>query len=584
MGLRKPKSEKDLRGKLRKPRASDEASTASSRHQRLPSVPPIIPLPSHIARIAPVPTHIPTSPTLRPRHPAKRAVHHHRRSRSFSTLTSMISPTLSAFSEQPWRSRDAWLAIHARPSSPPPVTVLPTAPGGSDKGWRRKGNGGFFARELAGVGEAALPLPQMAPGRLGMGMGRSQTTGDLAGAVERPEVRRMVSEPSQPELLEDEGVKGQGPGLDSSLEGEEDQLAQLHLGDWKPGFASSLFRKKTHRASLPSPPHADSGYEEEIITPPAPSRPESHLLPESPPPPPAFKRHLSTSRDPPIQARSYSTLSGSVRTSQSSSVHTYETSDLEHHHQAHAGSASGGGCGVDDPAGSRLIVSTSSTSSELLSPSSRPTSLSRHSDILEAPPKRSSSLLAREDLPTIITPTSKYYHFTAGTTSARSSIDIHPHTHPDTVAGHFDRRGSEADIVPYKARTGPPRRALPKLPHEQHGRDESLPPLLPPADIARVRSGLSMGARLPVLPEGGGGGGGGVGAEVRMKGVPWARAVRKPDEGEEGRQRVMRQVTEMEAGLGARGQEGAERWSRGSDVSRRGSEASQGVAVRGGWV
>ncbi len=64
---------------------------------------------------------------------------HHRRSRSFS------APLLSEADsdpDQPWRSREAWLALHARPSSPPPTPSLPST------GWRsRNGGAAFFGGE-----------------------------------------------------------------------------------------------------------------------------------------------------------------------------------------------------------------------------------------------------------------------------------------------------------------------------------------------------------------------------------------------------------------------------------------------------
>ncbi|RSH87461.1 hypothetical protein EHS25_003371 [Saitozyma podzolica] len=61
----------------------------------------------------------------------------HRRSRSFSTPPQTLGVDLA---DQPWRSREAWLALHQRTPSPPPTLTIPSAT--DQGGWRQRGGGG----------------------------------------------------------------------------------------------------------------------------------------------------------------------------------------------------------------------------------------------------------------------------------------------------------------------------------------------------------------------------------------------------------------------------------------------------------
>ncbi|WVQ73994.1 hypothetical protein IAR50_003575 [Cryptococcus sp. DSM 104548] len=85
----------------------------------------------------------------------------HRRSCSLSELISTTSPSSSYLfpptpppfpANQPWRSRDAWLALHGTPE-PLPEALLPSAIG-TAAGWKGKGGSTFFGADRVGIKKA----------------------------------------------------------------------------------------------------------------------------------------------------------------------------------------------------------------------------------------------------------------------------------------------------------------------------------------------------------------------------------------------------------------------------------------------
>ncbi|WVQ80242.1 hypothetical protein IAT38_002347 [Cryptococcus sp. DSM 104549] len=111
---------------------------------------------------------------------ARRTVH--RRSRSFSELINSSNSMFSAapspglpatqtrnreIDEQPWRSREAWTALHALPSALGSSPLLPSAMGDTG-GWKGRGGGAFFGADMKG----------MLPGRQRKGRGRRNGGGE----------------------------------------------------------------------------------------------------------------------------------------------------------------------------------------------------------------------------------------------------------------------------------------------------------------------------------------------------------------------------------------------------------------------
>ncbi|KAL7421685.1 hypothetical protein Q5752_003454 [Cryptotrichosporon argae] len=106
----------------------------------------------------------PRAPSPAPQLPPLPAttIHARRRSRSFSSgppapirssslpLTS-CSPaaesSAAAIAAQPWRSREAWLALHRPPAPEPSRTPSLEHPSHAQPGWRARGGGGFFGAD-----------------------------------------------------------------------------------------------------------------------------------------------------------------------------------------------------------------------------------------------------------------------------------------------------------------------------------------------------------------------------------------------------------------------------------------------------
>lgn len=163
-------------GLLRKRTSKPNLKAAEA---RLPTPPPQLPpLPAHIRRseskgsaAAPPPPPAPGAPRIdtRPLGPSnggsKSAVGNRRRSRSlwgtsdargsnysYDTTGGLSTPRRGSIGDsptaQPWRSREAWAALHSEPTGPSILNELtfPCAPG-AQPGWRGRGGGGFFGGE-----------------------------------------------------------------------------------------------------------------------------------------------------------------------------------------------------------------------------------------------------------------------------------------------------------------------------------------------------------------------------------------------------------------------------------------------------
>ncbi|KAK8864327.1 hypothetical protein IAR55_001574 [Kwoniella newhampshirensis] len=166
--LKKSRSKKDMY-KLKKIRSREEKDetkmmmmVTSAHHTEL--LPPI-----DIVSTPPLPCTTTTFPlsTTRPR-PIKSTTldpsynprtPSHRRSRSFSEVITSSQPfsiDIPAPSHQPWRSREAWLALHSSKTPSAEDEVLLPSAMGDVGGWRGKGGGAFFGADMS------LPLPGIA--------------------------------------------------------------------------------------------------------------------------------------------------------------------------------------------------------------------------------------------------------------------------------------------------------------------------------------------------------------------------------------------------------------------------------------
>lgn len=538
---------------------------------------------------------------------------HHRRSRSFSALTSFISPALHTINEQPWRSRDAWAAIHGRPPSPLPVTTIPSAKGGAEGGWRRKGGGGFFARDLAGVGDAVLSLPQQ-QSTVRSGIQKYQT---MIEGVKEKEMERYENLSSRSERVV--GPMGMVEELHfpTPTIRTPEAVAQTH--EWKPGFASTLFRKKTQRVNPFEPITPPDEDEVVATTPMMSSRPESLLIPRSPPPstphippPPSYRRPArpttsSTATTDP--SRVTSTCSASIRTSQSSSIHTCDS----HENDFHLGSV------IQHP----MLHQASIRSSQYFSPRSSSLVISS-SDTMDSLPKRLSSLISHmEDPPTIVTPTTTYYHFSPGrslrvrrlTSERRISnnrslanpvpeplpipkIEIAPdHRRTQTPRNQTRRPIRGPPVSPLYPQSVSPsnRSSTTTLPYYYPNQEDILPALLPSPSFTNRSRRDERDSRSPMPSP----------AQERMRGVIWAKPQRvdlkvKEEEeqyisgireGEEQsrptRRILIERVKQMDDEFhGLRitedRRQGGKRWSRESGGTQRGSMARE--TMRGGWI
>jgi hypothetical protein len=262
----------------------------------------------------------------------------------------------------------------------------------------------------------------------------------------------------------------------------------------------------------------------------------------------------------------------SIRTSQSSSIHTDDLNE----HDYRRGT-------TERP----VLQVVSSRPSDLTSlRSSLPPTPLNHSDLMG----RSSSLISHmEDPPTIITPTTTYYHFSTGRSVPVKRCSESRYAKP---------RPSDDELVyvhsqtPFTPADRPIQPAPPSHNVHQHARDESLPPLLP-----YRAHGLDFTVRAISSPDDE------RARQERMKGVSWAKRERttvKVDEeyisgiqsGREPqspptRQIILERVKDMEEGvrgmqlMGPSGTAG-DRGSRNSVKTKRGSLARE--QARGGWI
>ncbi|ORY34069.1 hypothetical protein BCR39DRAFT_235119 [Naematelia encephala] len=189
---------------------------------------PVPDLPIQIS--PPIPPRQPVKPTLDP-NLDKTA---RRRSRSLTSL----SPSDA---DQPWRSREAWAAIHTRqviaPEPTTPVRVSPTQLGA---GWRHRGGGAFFGGGGGGGGEERViksPSRGTAEERVIKGSIKGTDTGYGLGTGAG-------------------SGHGHGHGLTRSASGHDhvrgvrtDEV-DLHVSarERPPGAATLLYRLKSQRA------------------------------------------------------------------------------------------------------------------------------------------------------------------------------------------------------------------------------------------------------------------------------------------------------------------------------------------------
>lgn len=158
---------------------------------------------------------------------------HHRRSHSFSASIPTSEP---ADPDQPWRSREVWLALHSRSASPPPSATLPSA---GAAGWRsRTGGGAFFGGEVE----------RTTAGRTRTGSESNEGSKKQVGSVENVETE-----------------------------------TETRQEKWEPGMAIRLLRKKSiamqrdfgeNNAELVCLPHRDTSPREKSPTSPSSSADE----------------------------------------------------------------------------------------------------------------------------------------------------------------------------------------------------------------------------------------------------------------------------------------------------------------------
>jgi hypothetical protein len=198
----------------------------------------------------------------------------HRRSRSFSTPPQTLGVDLA---DQPWRSREAWLALHQRTPSPPPTLTIPSAT--DQGGWRQRGGGGFFGGAHEGSEKPLVGL--------GVSIGSTKSRSDGGsdgGAMRRPGVARTDSSESTgsgtgsrgsrkksartPKDVVDESqwIVRSSPTTPprsrasrdlASLAASERPDAHLPAPDathWTPGTAAALFRAKSAAHQINPPP------------------------------------------------------------------------------------------------------------------------------------------------------------------------------------------------------------------------------------------------------------------------------------------------------------------------------------------
>lgn len=212
--------------------------------------------------------------------PSRSAQPGHRRSRSFSTPPQTLGVDLA---DQPWRSREAWLALHQRTPSPPPTLTIPSAT--DQGGWRQRGGGGFFGgahegseKPLVGLGVSIGSTKSRSNGGSDGGAMRrpgvartdsSESTGSGTGsrnsrkkATRAPKdvvddsqwiVRSSPTTPPRSRASRDLASLAASERPDAHLPGPSD------ASHWTPGTAAALFRaKSTAHQTYPPPSSMDS--------------------------------------------------------------------------------------------------------------------------------------------------------------------------------------------------------------------------------------------------------------------------------------------------------------------------------------